>query len=477
MQNKKILLVQAVSMEGLDIEKVYPIGLVTIGTYLERSGRYDPVLFDMNTSVDPYGDLAKQNEDEKPDAVGLSFRNVDPLGNRTTSLVVPLRITASFIRKRIGDIPMFIGGTAFSLFPERLIDEVPELDFGFAGEAEDWIVPLADAMFADNDACALRRIPGCVTRQDGRAVMKPRAPGFDMGRYEMIDRELLDPKRYLTLNNYVESIGIETKRGCVFSCAYCSYPLLQGGCMRLRDPESVADELEYVRGRYGAERIHFTDSIVNFPPEHFDRLCELMIERGINLKWSGFFREDLITPERARLYAAAGCECFSLSPDGLTQRSLDLMGKRLTTDGIVESAKILARTGVTCVYHFLVNTPQTDDAQVREAKALIERIYEAHRETKSLGTIVLNLIRILPDTRIEQIAREDGTISDRTDLLYPVYYDPEEWRTLRYDLEVWHQKMNVEMWQEQNEQPADPESSAETISETEDEPTDEDHIA
>ena len=132
---------------------------------------------------------------------------------------------------------------------------------------------------------------------------------------------------------------------------------------------------------------------------------------------------------------------------------------------------------MTCVYHFLVNTPQTDDAQVREAKALIERIYDAHRETKSLGTIVLNLIRILPDTRIEQIAREDGTISDRTDLLYPVYYDPEEWRTLRYELEVWHQKMNVEMWQEQNEQPADPESSAETISETEDEGTDEDHIA
>ena len=113
MQNKKILLVQAVSMEGLDIEKVYPIGLVTIGTYLERSGRYDPVLFDMNTSVDPYGDLAKLIEDEKPDAVGLSFRNVDPLGNRTTSLVVPLRITASFIRKRIGDIPMLIGATAF----------------------------------------------------------------------------------------------------------------------------------------------------------------------------------------------------------------------------------------------------------------------------------------------------------------------------------------------------------------------------
>lgn len=74
----------------------------------------------MNTPVDPYGDLAKLIEDEKPDAVGLSFRNVDPPGNRTTSLVVPLRITASFIRKRIGDIPMFIGGTAFSLFPSSV---------------------------------------------------------------------------------------------------------------------------------------------------------------------------------------------------------------------------------------------------------------------------------------------------------------------------------------------------------------------
>ncbi|MGI6110373.1 MAG: radical SAM protein [Eubacteriaceae bacterium] len=476
-QNKKILLVQAISMEGIDIERVYPIGLVTIGTYLERCGRYDPVLFDMNTAIDPYGELAQLIRTEKPDAVGLSFRNVDPLGNRTTSLVVPLMITASFIRKRIGNIPLFIGGTAFSLFPERLIREIPELDFGFAGEAEDWIVPLADAMFAGDGGTALRKIPGCVYRTDAgknsdagentEAVkaaakiqtsaagetddhpvhMNPRAPGFDMRNYQMIDRSLLDPKKYLELNAYVESIGVETKRGCVYSCAYCSYPLLQGNCMRLRDPDSVVDELAYIQNEYGAERIHFTDSIVNFPPEHFDTVCRRMIERGVKLKWSGFFRENLLTPERVRLYADAGCECFSLSPDGLTQKSLDLLGKRLTTDEIVEAAEVLAETGVTSVYHFLVNTPQTDENEIREARKLIERIYQAHARTKSIGTIVLNLIRILPDTRIEQIAHADGNISDTTDLLYPVYYDPEKYRTLRYSLEVWHQKMNIEMWQ------------------------------
>jgi len=51
---------------------------------------------------------------------------------------------------------------------------------------------------------------------------------------------------------------------------------------------------------------------------------------------------------------------------------------------------------------------------------------------------VLNLIRIMPNTEIERIARERGLIDDSTDLLYPTYYNPKETNTLRYALEVYH---------------------------------------
>ncbi|MGL6292055.1 MAG: B12 lower ligand biosynthesis radical SAM protein BzaD, partial [Eubacterium aggregans] len=116
-------------------------------------------------------------------------------------------------------------------------------------------------------------------------------------------------------------------------------------------------------------------------------------------------------------------ECFSLSPDGLCQKHLDMLDKHLRVEDILHTARVLSEVGITTVYHFLVNVTG-EDAQ----------------------TIVLNLIRIMPNTKVELLARESGEFDDNTDLLYPVYYDPAAHRTLHYALEIYHQKQNVAMW-------------------------------
>lgn len=446
-QKKKLLLIQAISMEGPGVEQVYPIGLVSIATLLNRTGAYDLTLLDLNLSPDPYGELDRVLSEGEYDAIGLSFRNVDPLGNRTTSLVVPLKITLGMIDQRVPkDMPIFIGGTGFTLFPERLLGELPRVTAGFCGEAEDTFTDFVAAVLKGNQE-DLKEVPGaCFVTDEG--VHLSRGLPFNMRDYRVIDRDLLNPKPYLEANHYVESLGIESKRGCAFDCAYCAYPTIQGHRMRLRDPKSVVDEIELIRDRYGAERFHFTDPIVNCPPNHLDAICEEMVRRGVDLKWSGFFREDTLTEERAALYRDAGCECFSLSPDGLGDRQLKMLDKHLTSEDILKCARILSKTGVTSVYHFLVNTPGWDEGTTREAKELIENLYEIH--DSSVGTIVLNLVRIMPGTKIEHQALADGTIDESTDLLYPTYYDPPAYRTLRYELEVFHQSRNIENWLSQS---------------------------
>lgn len=440
MNQQKILLIQAISMEGMDIERVYPIGVVTLGSIIEASGRYTVSIFDMNMVVDPYGDLIRTIKEEAPDILGISLRNLDPLGNRTTSLLVPFAITLDLIKKVAPSLPLLAGGTAFSLFPERLMAEFPQITCGIAGEAEENILPLLDHL--DNPPA----LPGIICRRNGKIHLTPPTGTFDMAHYTMPNRDLLDTREYLRVNKYVESVGVETKRGCCYSCGYCSYPILQGHCMRCRNPVDVVDEIEFLQKTYGVERIHLTDSIVNFPSEHLDAICQEILARGLQIKWSGFFREDLFTPENARLYAAAGCECFSLSPDGLCQKHLDMLDKHLRVEDILHTARVLSEVGITTVYHFLVNVPGEDAQTIAESKALIDAIYDIHRDSKSIGTIVLNLIRIMPNTKVERLARESGEIDDNTDLLYPVYYDPAAHRTLRYALEIYHQKQNVAMW-------------------------------
>ena len=58
---KRILLIQAISMEGMDIERVYPIGIVTLASCIEKAGRYSLEIFDMNMAADPYGELREKS--------------------------------------------------------------------------------------------------------------------------------------------------------------------------------------------------------------------------------------------------------------------------------------------------------------------------------------------------------------------------------------------------------------------------------
>ena len=81
------------------------------------------------------------------------------------------------------------------------------------------------------------------------------------------------------------------------------------------------------------------------------------------------------------------------------------------------------------------------------AKSMIDRLYRIHEPRRNLGAIVLNKIRIMPGTPIEAIAKAEGEIDENTDLLYPVYYNPRENETMRYQLETYHTTKNVFMWQ------------------------------
>ncbi|MGL4606480.1 MAG: B12 lower ligand biosynthesis radical SAM protein BzaD [Eubacteriaceae bacterium] len=438
----KILLIQALSMEGIDIERVYPIGIVVLASQIKRETNHNLKIFDMNMSLNPYGELIHLLKDFSPDLIGVSLRNIDPLGNKNASLIPPFAITLDIIKKNCPKTLILAGGTGFSLFPKRLMETYPEIDYGVVGEAENIIIPLL------NHLDSPPMLPGLCYRHENKVHLIPSTGSFNMENYQAPNRELLDPRPYLEINQYVESIGVEGKRGCSFSCSYCSYPFLQGKHMRCRNPIEVVKEIEFLHLTYGVTRIHFTDSVVNAPIHHLDAICHEILKRKIKIKWSGFFRENLLTKENLKLYVQSGCECFSLSPDGLSQNALDSMDKNLKVSEILETAKLLSETGVLTVYHFLVNTPGDNALCIEEGKKLIKNIYEIHHASKTLGTIVLNNIRILPGTKVESLALESGVITPKTDLLYPVYYNPSPFENLRYELEIYHMKKNILMWQE-----------------------------
>jgi len=436
----RVLMIQTPSVEDLSQERVYPIGIVLLAGCIKGAG-HEVSILDMNLERDPYGALKEKLLAVQPEAIGLSLRNIDPLGNKTSSLISPFIVTVRLIAAVLPQAWLVVGGTGFSLFPERLMLEIPELDYGIIGEAEVSFPALLRSIDSPPS------LPGLCWREGSRVRVSPPATDFNMADYVPANRLLLDPALYKGINNYAPTIGIEAKRGCTLCCAYCVYPQLQGKRLRCRPPAAVVDEMESLHKDYGIESFHFTDPVLNVPHGHLEGICEEILRRKLKVRWDGFMREDHLNEKNVMLFERAGCECFSFSPDGLCQDSLDVLCKNLTEAEILKAASLVAQTDVVSVYHFMVNVPGATKENCEDGIRFVEQLYELHSKKKNLGTIVLNNIRILPGTRIERMARAQRIITSETDLLYPTYYNPRPFDTFRYKMETLQQCRNVFMWQ------------------------------
>ncbi len=437
----RILMVQTPSVEGLSSERVYPLGIVILAGIAKCAG-FDAAVFDMNLHVDPFGALKERLLAFQPDVVGLSLRNIDPLGNKQTSLVIPFVTAARMVAGLLPNARILAGGTGFSLFPERIMREVPEIAYGLVGEAEDTFPRLLASLDSPP-----RSLGGLCHRNAGRIVTNPPSKDLDMSAYTPADRHILDPSAYAGINSYVPAMGIESKRGCPYACSYCVYPALQGKKLRSRPPASIVDEMEFLNKEYGIKSFHFTDPVLNIPEGHLEGICAEILRRKLAVRWDGFMRENMLNAKNVALYEKAGCECFSFSPDGLCNQALQALGKRLEEADVLDAAKLVAQTDVVAVYHFMVNVPGETDATVSRGMEMVEELYRIHNKKKNLGTIVLNNIRILPGAPIEATARAAGVIGPGTDLLYPTYYNPPPYESLRYRMETLHFCKNVLTWQ------------------------------
>jgi anaerobic magnesium-protoporphyrin IX monomethyl ester cyclase len=436
----RVLMVQSLSVAGPSDEKVYPIGIVSLSSRLREAGHEVDIL-DMNIEAEAFAALKDRLVGFRPEVVAVSLRNVDPLGNKTVSLVPQFVAVIKMISGLLPEAWIIVGGTGFSLFPGRLMQELPEIHYGIVGEAEHSLPSLLSSLGNPGP------LKGLCVRNGRKIKITPPSTDFDMKRYAVVDRELLNPSLYLSLNSYVPVIGIETKRGCPFRCSYCVYPKLQGRRLRCRPPASVVDEIEFLHKQYGIRSFHFTDPVVNIPRGHLEDICREILRRKLEVRWDGFLREDYLDDHNIALFEKSGCECFSFSPDGLCQESLDALGKGLDESDILKAASLASRTDVISVYHFMVNVPGETKETSEKGMRMIDRIYDLHSARKNLGTVVLNNARILPGTAIEAAARDQSVISADTDLLYPVYYNPVPFEALRHKLETLHLCRNIFMRQ------------------------------
>ena len=423
----RILLLQLPTSHFGARERVYPLGLARLVRLVPAHA--EAAFLDMNLPADPWQALKNRLLAFAPDTVGLSFRNLDPLAGQHTSYIASLVTAVRLVRHLAPSCRIIAGGPAFSLFARRLMALVPEIDAGIVGEGEAAFPQWLAAPEAEG-------IPGLIHRSGAAIRDTPPSGRVDLDELPPPDLEAFPAEPYLDLNRYVAAFGIEGKRGCDLACGYCVYPQIGGRRMRLRSPASIVDEMASIQAACGASLFHFTDAVVNRPPEHFEAVCLEMIRRKLQVQWTGFFREDTLTGKSLALACHAGLAAVYFSGDALTDRGLRTLNKQMTMEDIYRAARLCANNGILTVCHFLVNLPGESQRDFVRARENLDRLLAVHAPAGNLGAVIFNSIRVYPGAPLTRRLVRERMMAPETDLLYPVYHDPAPSAHRRHELET-----------------------------------------
>ena len=389
---------------------IFPLGLCYVATALYNDN-HNVRIFDSYLSKEPIKDIGNILEEFKPDIVGVSITCTDTASSYEKSSY--MKDAVSYIKsvKKMAKIStIIVGGSGFSLFPAKIMNDIPEIDFGIYLEGEETSVELL------NNLSFSSKTRGIFYRNRGRVFFSGERQTLSFDNLPSLRRDFLNVDNYGTFN---DQMGVQTKRGCVFGCIYCTYPFLNGKSIRLRNPYKVVDELEWLSSK-GIKKIFFVDSVFNFPKEHAETICKEILKRNIKIGWRAFFNEKFIDRDFILLAKESGCNLFMLGTDGASTNALRNLNKVFTFPE-VNKVYTLFREIKSANFDgaFMFNIPGDNlKSIINILKLIIPSIL-----TMRFRFHITNM-RIYPNTSLHKLAIEKRIIKQDADLLLPIYYDP-----------------------------------------------------
>lgn len=411
----RVLLVAA-NREKLP-DPIFPLGLAYIASATREAG-HDVHVVDLCFGRNPLKQVKNKIRSIKPDVVALSIRNVD-------NAAYPLTISYLDLHKEVVDTiransnaPVIIGGSGFSILPDEFM-KVLNADIGITGEGEhSFVKVLAHLDRGSNPS----RIPGVVMPYNNKLVTA--IPEIDLPepkdswqRYQPA-RDLFDYPRYIRRGG---TGNIQTKRGCVFKCNYCTYPLLEGNRFRAREAVDVVDEIESIQQQYGPHPVFFVDSIFNFPVGHIESICEEIIRRKLNIRWSCYATPIKLNEKQANLMARAGCEGVELGTDAVDNFQLKNLSKSFDAETVFKANQACIQAGLRVCHTVIFGAPgETTDSVRNTCNALIKM--------KPTAVVAMTGVRVYPNTPLANQLINDSELQASDIGLMPLFYIASEVR-------------------------------------------------
>jgi anaerobic magnesium-protoporphyrin IX monomethyl ester cyclase len=400
---------------------VLPIGMVVVGTQVREAG-HDLRCVDLMFEEDNEAVVQAAVEEFGPEVIGISIRNVDSLNMLEPAIYTPLALeVVDWARELVADVTVVLGGAGFTTVPEELMDFVGA-DYGLLGFAEESMVELLRCL---ENGVSPEEIDGIVIPlSDGGHFRRDPAFEIDYRRVRPTDSSLYDPRYFeysYETHDEIEKVPatIQTKKGCVLECIFCSNFLVDGTGVKFNDARKVADEVERLLEE-GTESLEIVDGVFNLPLHYAISVLEQFVQRGIVLPWSCMINPGAVNGELVELMARTGCRQVEFGTDSGCDRVLATLKKNFRRRQVVEAHRLFRSAGIRTMHCLFIGSPGDDRESVFETFDLLDELVPAgSSESYAYWTFGLRICR---GTTLYDVAVADGVIRGDERFLVPKYY-------------------------------------------------------
>ncbi len=265
--------------------------------------------------------------------------------------------------KKVGAKTIAVG-THVSAVPQNTIELVPELDFVIRHEPETTFRDIIDHV---REGRSIESVTGIAHRSpDGKSVLTADRPLM-----KSLD-ELPIPKQHLLpLDKYKmpflgkRYVWVLTNRGCPYSCTYCFEGVVWGKSVRYRSAESIYKELEYLV-QHNVRNVLFLADLFTYDKKGVNELCDLIIQRGLKIRWTCNSRVDTIDEQQLIKMKKAGCWLVAFGIESGSQQVLDNVKKDAKVEQAAQTVRMCNKHGIKTWGYFIIGLPGENKQTVRQ---------------------------------------------------------------------------------------------------------------
>jgi len=289
----------------------------------------------------------KEYKIDEYDAVCVSIPN-------ETQIMPALTLTR--ILKEKSKVKIVIGGNIISRIDKEL-KNIPEAfdifyDYIIAGLGEKSLTQLMDILSGKSKG--YNKVKGLIYKHNDKIYIEKPDLNYDINKSAIISLDGIKLDNYYTPDIIMP---IQATKGCYWGkCSFCGlhYPAKK---YRLKKPQNVVDEIEFLNKNYGIKIFEFIDEALH--PLYLEKIADDILSRNLKIKYvccarleNGIYSQKMCE----KLYLS-GLRLIEFGFETAVERLYKKLNKGIEFNNRLEIVELFAKSGIWTYIYAIIGYP------------------------------------------------------------------------------------------------------------------------